>query len=211
MARRSSQLGIRLHLNISLTLNHVPYGLYGEESRQFLRKGRGESQRHVMMKLLSAILFYHEDLEIEASASQHFKPDLVRLDEQSRPVQWIDCGQTSLQKLDKISSKNKRTFIDIVKATPGELSSYKTQADTRLKHPERVRYWSFSDGLIARLGEICRARHDVVVTITQGYEQIYLVIDDKHELSSEIIWLNQETSPAHERQLEQRGLVGVGG
>lgn len=190
---------MRLRLNIAMTLNHVPLDLYGEEPRQFLRKRSGESQRHVIMKLLSYMVFYHEDLQIEASASQHFKPDLVRFDGQGRPVQWIDCGQTSLQKLDKISRKNKLTYIDIVKATPGELANYKSQADTRLRQPERVRYWSFTAGFIERLGELCRARHSIVATITAGYEHIYVRVDDTHELDAEIVWLNQEVSPASER------------
>lgn len=194
-----------MQLNLELVLNHGPYGLYGVEARQFLRKRSGESVRHVMMKWLSYMLFYHQDLLIEASASQHFKPDLVRFDATTRqPVQWIDCGQTALQKLDKISQKNRHTMIDIVKTTPQELSAYKLQADTRLKRPERVRYWSFEEELVRRLGEVLHGRHHILATIPEGFEHIYLVIDEQIELDAPIVWLNQKTSPASERETPNR-------
>ena len=199
----SSELSMRMQLNLELVLNHGPYGLYGVERRQFLRKRSGESVRHVMMKWLSYMLFYHETLQIEVSASQHFKPDLVRFDEVTgEPLQWIDCGQTALQKLDKISRKNRHTMIDIVKATPGELAAYKLQADTRLEKPERVRYWAFGEGLVQRLGDLLHRRHHVLATIPEGFGHIYLVIDEQIELDAPIVWLNQETSPAREREEE---------
>ena len=201
----SSELRMRMQLNLSLTLNHGPFGRYGVEGRQFLRKRSGESLRHVMMKWLSYMLFYHEDLQIEASASQHFKPDLVRFDPiTGQPVQWIDCGQTALQKLDKISQKNRHTMIDIVKATPQELSAYKLQADARLKRPERVRYWSFEEDLVRRLGEELSGRHRLLATIPEGFGHIYLVVDEQIELDAPIVWLNQEVSPASERATAQR-------
>ncbi len=196
----SDTLEMKMRLNLSLTLNHCPFEIYGVETRQFLRKRSGESMRHVVMKWLSYILFYHDDLQIEASASQHFKPDLVRFGEDGRvPVQWIDCGQTALQKLDKISQKNRETMIDIVKATPQELEAYKLQANTRLKAPERVRYWSFEDGLVQRLGSLLHGRHDVIATVSKGFEYVYLVIDGQKELRARVVWLNQAVSPVKER------------
>lgn len=193
---------VSLNLNLTLVLNHVPFSLYGEPARRFLRKGRGESQRHVMMKWLGFLLFYHPELQIEASASQHYKPDLLRLDERGQPLQWIDCGQTSLQKLDSISVKNRLTYIDIIKATRAELEAYKVQADTRLRRPERVRYWAFEDHLVEQLGELLQRRHEIVATITQDFEQLYLRIDDRHELSTAILWLGEAESPAAERARE---------
>jgi uncharacterized protein YaeQ len=189
--------GIRLAINIDLELHHMPQGVYGEQARVFLRKGPGESNQHVMMKFLSYLIFYHPDLQIEASADQHFKPDLVRLDEARAPVQWVDCGQTSLRKLDKISQKNRKTYIDIVKRTEAELVSYQRQAQTRLALPARVRYWSFDAGFVDRLAETLIGRHRVHATVSAGYEQLYLLIDNA-SFDTRIIALQDLEHHAHD-------------
>jgi uncharacterized protein YaeQ len=176
-AKETSMSGIRLAINLDLELHHTPQDRFGVTQRLFLRKALGESNQHVVMKFLSYILFYHPDLLIEASADQHFKPDLVRFDADGDPVQWIDCGQTSLKKLDKISQKNRKTYIDIVKRGESELSSYRRQALTRLALPERVRYWTFDVGFVDRLARVLTHRHMIHATVTAGYEYLYMLID----------------------------------
>lgn len=200
-------LGLRVALNLEIEINNEPLAIYGARERVFMVKRRGESMRHVMMKLLSYLLFYHERLEIEASASQHYKPDLVRFDLRGEPVQWVDCGQTSLAKLDKISRKNRQTYIDIMKASPGELAAYKLQADTRLNKPERVRYWSASERLIERLGEVLGGRHTIHATITPGYEHIYILVDSEVSLDAPIVWMGTAESPERERAREREELA----
>lgn len=188
--------GIRLAINVDLELHHVPQGIFGASARLFLRKGAGESNQHVMMKFLSYILFYHPDLQIEVSANQHFKPDLVRFDEAMNPVQWVDCGQTTLKKLDKISHKNRKTYIDIVKRGEADLTAYKRQAQTRLALPERVRYWTFDAGFVDALAEALTHRHTAHATVTAGWEHLYLLIDG-HSFDSRIIALHDPVHHAH--------------
>ena len=170
-------LQLRLSLNLELELHHGPSGRYGVQTRVILIKRRGESLRHVVMKLLGYLWFYHEELQIERSVDQHHKPDLVRVDEQGRPLQWVDCGQTSLRKLERISQRNRLTLIDIIKATPGELASYRLQAMRRLSHPERVRYWSVQDDGVARLEAALHGRHAIIATLDQDMRELYMLID----------------------------------
>jgi uncharacterized protein YaeQ len=193
---------IKLALGLHLELTHMPLQIYGERMKIYLRKGKGESNQHVMMKLLSYILFYHPELRIEMSIGQHYKPDLVRLNEANEPVQWVDCGQTSLKKLDKISQKNRLTYIDIVKKSHGELVAYRAQALTRLAQPERVRYWTFDAGFVDELAERLVQRHDLVATLPAGLEHLYLLIDGQ-ELSTRIIALHEHSEVAahHEETL----------
>lgn len=169
--------GLRLSLNIDLELNHHPLSLYGVEQRVLLRKGGGESLRHVLMKLMGYLLFYHEDLVIEGSAHQHYKPDLVRLNEMGEPVQWVDCGHTAIRKLNRITQKNYKTYVDIIKATPSELRMYKHEAEKQLRYPERVRYWSFHPDFIASLGQWITGKHHIVASVTEDMESLYLLVD----------------------------------
>ena len=172
-------LRIRLSLNINLVLNHEPLGLYGIEQRVLLRKGKGESLRHVLMKLMGYMMFYHESLVIEGSAHQHYKPDLVRLDEQGDPVQWVDCGYTAIRKLNRITQKNYKTMVDIIKPTPTELRLYKTQAERKLRYPERVRHWSFAPDFIQKFSNLVTGRHELTVSITSDMSSAYLLIDEQ--------------------------------
>lgn len=188
-------MGLKLNLNIDLDITHMPLQVYGARERIFLRKTAGESLHHVMMKLLSYVLFYHHALLIEAYADQHHKPDLVRFNERGEPVQWVDCGQTSLQKLERISTRNRLTFIDIVKLTRGELSSYEQQARTRLSRPERVRYWAFEPGFVDALCELIQRRTQITATVSQDYGHIYLCISECEMIESEIFYMGE--APEH--------------
>jgi len=170
-------LGLKLQLVLDVRLHHAALGVRDLRERVFLTKKRGESLDHVLMKFLSWALFYHPDLRIEVSADQHYKPDLVRLDERGAPLQWVDCGQTALKKLDRIASKNRKTLIDIVKPTGRELRLFKDAADSKIARPERVRYFAFRDGFLAELAELVHGRHEVDASVHAAAEAIDLVID----------------------------------
>ncbi|MCP4503623.1 MAG: YaeQ family protein [Deltaproteobacteria bacterium] len=171
-------------LKIKYVLNHDDLGLYGHEGDVVLNQQGGETPEHVYMKLLSYFMFFHEDLLIEADIGQHYKPDLVRLDG-DKPVQWIDCGSTSLKKLEKLCIKNKQTLIDIVKKTNTELYSYRLQAERRLPDISRARFFAFDDGFLESLIPHLKSRHNMSITLTANLEQIYLDVDGEG-FSSEI-------------------------
>lgn len=170
-------LELRRNLNIDLLINHGPTERYGCEETLFLVKKSGESMAHVAMKLLGYLRFYHPELQIEASADQHYKPDLVRFDDRGRPVQWIDCGSTSYRKLDAISSRNDHTLIDIVKPSPGSMQRYRREALERIRRPDRVRFVAPAPGALERLEGRLISRHNIVVTVPAEGERLFLEID----------------------------------
>jgi len=172
-------LGLRLQLQIDLQLDNPAVGAQGVRERVFLLKKRGESLDHVLMKLLAYGLFYSPELKIEVSAEQHYKPDLLRVDERGEPVQWVDCGSTALRKLDRITRRNRKTVIDIVKRTERELRLFKESADERIDRPERVRYWAFADGFIERLGERVRGRHTLRMVVDEQRTRLVLWLDEE--------------------------------
>ena len=60
-----------------------------------------ESDRHVLVKLLTYLLFYRERLQIEAQLHNDnipFEPDLVELDYELRPRFWAECGDCGVPK-----------------------------------------------------------------------------------------------------------------
>lgn len=166
-----------LALQIDLLLNHGVKGLYGVEEKLYLRKRKGESIQHVVMKLLSYLIYYREDLKIEKAVGQRYKPDLVALDSQGEPEIWIDCGSTSLKKLEAMVRGNGGTKFIIVKAYPGELSRYVAQVSTALREEERLHFLSFGEDLVNQLGEKLTGRHEIVATLSEEGEKIYVSID----------------------------------
>jgi uncharacterized protein YaeQ len=181
-------MGLRRRLNLKLVITNEAQGFHSAEERLFMRKRAGESFEHVLMKLLSYILFYHPELAIEEPVGQRHKPDLVRVDERGVVLQWIDCGATSLRKLERITHDNTQTLIDIVKPTEKELRSYKEQADRRLSNPERVRYTTFEPHLLDELAQLLHRRHTVLASVPPSGDHIYLSINGR-PLSGAVIRL----------------------
>jgi uncharacterized protein YaeQ len=181
-------LSLKLELVLDVRLNHAAAGWRDVRSRLFLAKKQGESLDHVLMKLCAYLLFYHPDLKVEVDASQHYRPDLVRLDERGDPVQWVDCGSTALRKLDRIASKNRKTTIDIVKPTARTLTLFKAAAEAKIERPERVRYFAFRDGFLNDLAAVIRSRHQLEATVLGDCESLEVSVDGQ-PFSSPIVRL----------------------
>lgn len=82
-----------------------------------------ESVRHVTLKLLAWLLFYRERLQIETAVpddSIPYRPDLVELGYDLRPRLWVECGDCSTAKLDKLSVKCPGAELWVVKRSPAE-------------------------------------------------------------------------------------------
>lgn len=82
-----------------------------------------ESVRHVFMKFLAWVLFHRERLVIEGDTQNDaipFEPDVLQLGYDMRPQLWIECGECSVAKLDKLSVKCPEAEIWVVKASGEE-------------------------------------------------------------------------------------------
>ncbi|MDP9362954.1 MAG: hypothetical protein M3Q10_01770, partial [Chloroflexota bacterium] len=66
-----------------------------------LAKRAWESERHVLLKALVFGLYVgtYPDLAVELSIGHRYKPDLVALGPDGRPVFWAECGETGRDKL----------------------------------------------------------------------------------------------------------------
>ncbi len=67
-----------------------------------------EALETVLLKALGFLLFFRERLQIGVELHADaipFRPDLVQLDYELRPKLWVECGEPSVGKLDKLSVK----------------------------------------------------------------------------------------------------------
>lgn len=77
-----------------------------------------ETVAHVVLKMLAYLLFFRERLQIEGDPQNDaipFTPDLLQLDYEMRPRLWVECGECSVSKLDKLAVKVPEAEIWVVK------------------------------------------------------------------------------------------------
>lgn len=77
-----------------------------------------ETTVHVGLKLLGFVFFYRERLQLETRLPHEnipYVPDLAVLDYELRPVLWVECGECSLAKLQKLAVKAPEAEIWVVK------------------------------------------------------------------------------------------------
>lgn len=113
-----------------------------------LVKNDSERREHVVLKLLSYILFYDPRLKVEPDLGMHFRPDLAIEGDHGVPEMWIDCGQISLDKAEKLSRKLRTTRLIFVKASVQELMRYKATVDKKVEFASRIEYLAFDSGVI---------------------------------------------------------------
>ncbi|MDB6019795.1 MAG: hypothetical protein JWR19_4284 [Pedosphaera sp.] len=80
-----------------------------------------ETLTHVALKFLAYLLFFRERLQIETNLHMSaipFVPDLVQLDYELRPKLWVECGECSVTKLNKLAVKVPEAEIWIMKRSP---------------------------------------------------------------------------------------------
>src|SRR5688572_8772718 len=67
-----------------------------------------ETVAQVILKLLGYLLFYRERIQIDAREHLEmfpFLPDLVEFDYELRIKLWVECGECTITKLDKLAVK----------------------------------------------------------------------------------------------------------
>jgi uncharacterized protein YaeQ len=96
-----------------------------------------ETAAHVLLKLLGFVLFHRERLQMEVNLhmdSIPFIPDLVELDYELRPKLWVECGECSVSKLNKLAVKVPEAEIWVIKrseAAAQDLARAMAKADLR--------------------------------------------------------------------------------
>lgn len=80
-----------------------------------------ETPVHVLLKLFGYLMFYRDRLQIEPRLDLDvipFEPDLVQLDYELRPVLWIECGECSVARLDRLAVKVPAAALWVLKRSP---------------------------------------------------------------------------------------------
>jgi len=83
-----------------------------------LAKQENETTVHILLKVIGYLLFFRERIEIEGKLHNDnipFTPDLVQLDYELRPQLWVECGECSISKLNKLPVKAPEAELWVIK------------------------------------------------------------------------------------------------
>lgn len=122
-----------------------------------------ESHSHVVMKMLSYLIFYDPRLVIEKSIDMHYKPDLVIPGDHGVPELWIDCGKIALKKVDTLSRKLKTSRLIVVKENQREMESFRKLIDKKVENAFHVEYLAFEPGFVTAIGENLKRTNQVMM------------------------------------------------
>lgn len=96
-----------------------------------------ETVTHVGLKLLGYLLFFRERLQLETRLPDDnfpYVPDLAQLDYTLRPQLWVECGECSIAKLQKLAVKAPEADIWVLKKSlPAADELVKTMAKAEFR------------------------------------------------------------------------------
>ncbi len=150
-------------------------------SKIVVSQSQNETLDHVLLKALAFVIFHGDRLRLEVDLKMPgvpFVPDLVSLALDGRPELWIECGEVSLHKLEKLTLKLNDTDIWIVKKSAGEVSKTVELARRNIKRLGRVRLLTFDPGFIQELLALASGSNSLhLVKLVPG-EMMQLVFND---------------------------------
>jgi uncharacterized protein YaeQ len=121
-----------------------------------------ETPKHVLLKLFAYVLFHHDRLQLETELHDDnipFVPDLAQLDYELRPVLWVECGECSVAKLDKLAVKVPEADIWIVKSAPAEAEPlWEAMRKAELRR-NRYRLLALDPGMFAEMQTLLTPRN----------------------------------------------------
>ncbi len=83
-----------------------------------------ETAADVLLKLVGFLLFFRENIQIEPRLHDDnipFIPDLLAVDYTLQPVLWVECGETSAARLDRLAVKVPAAEIWVVQRSRQEV------------------------------------------------------------------------------------------
>lgn len=169
--------------HVDVVVNDATIGVWGRTLGLTLHKRAGESRDHVVLKLLGALLIAGpaDDGALVVEAPLRvvgYKPDVVVIGADGRPSAWVECGDVSVHKLDRLTrALGDGVVVQVLKK--GEKQGRElARTLVEIARPARVVVISFNADAVDAMGEALnrRSRSAVVATITDDRDDIELAV-----------------------------------
>lgn len=127
--------------------------LDNEVKKLVLVSQENETPENMALKLAAYVLFFRQNpiagpgSKHHAILGQEFLPDLICLNEYGELSCWIECGNVTTHKLDKLLRRNRNARVVVMKATPREGDNLRQAlAKNDVASPERLEIFAFPEG-----------------------------------------------------------------
>lgn len=126
-----------------------------------------ETWDHLVLKLTACVLYHRVRPMVVSSpeqspalAGQDHAPDLLTVDLTNQVTLWLECGKTTLHKLDKACKRHRQARIVMLFAEPYEAKQMR-EALSR-EDLDRIEVWSFPEGDYAKWKSLVIEQTDII-------------------------------------------------
>ena len=111
-----------------------------------------EKLDHLALKLAAYLMFLKDQPVVEPSSDHpslydyDLRPDILAVDEGGDIRLWIECGEVSLNKLDKVSRRLTRARVVVLKATAAQARRLRETLNDEVRNGDKVEIWYWPDG-----------------------------------------------------------------
>ncbi|HOW27418.1 MAG TPA: YaeQ family protein [Elusimicrobiota bacterium] len=136
--------------------------LNGGHRRLLLVSQQEETLEHLALKLAGFILFWDSDPTVEVSlknpalAGQEFRPDLVAFNDAGDIALWVECGNVTMHKLNKLSRRYSQARVVVLKEQSSEAQRLRKEVAGQLTHHHRVEILGWPPGEFGRWRDALR-------------------------------------------------------
>ncbi len=138
-----------------------------------------ETITHVALKFLAYVIFYRDRIQIETNLHSDtipFIPDIVQLDYELRPQLWVECGECSVVKLDKLAVKVPEAEIWIIKKSSAAAESLMAAMAKGELRRKRYKLLAFDVEMFEEFCSLIKSRNEML-WVTCDFEQPNLQFD----------------------------------
>jgi uncharacterized protein YaeQ len=124
--------------------------------------GPNEAESNLVLKFIGWVLFYRDRLQVQTELpddSIPFVPDLVELGYDLRPLLWVEGGESSPAKLQKIAVKCPDAQIWVVKSSPAEVDALRHTMKKEEFRRDRYGLIGLEPEMFAELAALIRERN----------------------------------------------------
>jgi hypothetical protein len=111
-----------------------------------------EKLDHLAMKLAAFVMFFPLAPIVDPSpdhpslAGLDLKPDLLSVNEGGDIRLWLECGEASINKLDKVSRRLGQARIVVITASIHKANQLRKTLEKDVRHGARIEIWTWQPG-----------------------------------------------------------------
>ena len=139
----------------------------GDSRTLVLMQGINERHDHLAMKLAAYLLFWDRDPVVAPSAGhpallgQEFIPDLMAVDITGTLDLWVECGATTMNKLDKVAKRFSRARIVVLTPTARQAQQLRADVEDKIGRAARIEILAWKDAQFLEFAKTLVEKNEV--------------------------------------------------